>query len=40
MPDPRRTPMPPHLIDLIRSLYGVELTVKENETDICMNRET
>jgi len=38
--DPRREPLPPHLIDMIRPLYGVELTVRENETDVHVNAET
>ena len=32
-------PLPPHLIDLIRSLYGVELVVKGRQTDSPVNRE-
>ncbi len=32
-------PLPPHLIDLIRSLYGVELVVEDEQTDSSVNGE-
>ena len=33
-------PLPPHLIDMIRSLYGVELIVKDEQTDSPVNGES
>ena len=40
MPDPRCKPLPPHLIDMIRSLYGVDLVVKAECERIASAKET